>query len=157
MRFSSLFTWFSRVSSVVGALVLLLAASVGVAYATAGESSPFQNLSVFGEALSIIERAYVDPVDQDGLIHGALRGLLESLDPHNGGTDPNRNRNYRCPNRTEQADRTEPNRSGQADRTEPNRLAHRMESLPCRTEPRTTKSSQNPTRIELTWPRAWVF
>ena len=50
--------------------------------------SPFEPLSIFARALSFIELAYVEPVDQEMLVHGAIRGLADSLDPHSVFMDP---------------------------------------------------------------------
>jgi carboxyl-terminal processing protease len=50
--------------------------------------SPFEPLSLFARALSFIELAYVEPVDQEKLVHGAIRGLADSLDPHSVFMDP---------------------------------------------------------------------
>lgn len=49
--------------------------------------SPFEPLAVFARALSYIELAYVEPVDQDEVVEGAIRGLAESLDPHSAFLD----------------------------------------------------------------------
>jgi carboxyl-terminal processing protease len=66
--------------------------AVGVVAATASEAparrSPFEPLSLFARALAFIELAYVEPVDQEELVHGAIRGLAESLDPHSVYMDP---------------------------------------------------------------------
>jgi len=59
-----------------------------VAYASAEESSPFQNLRAFAEALHVVEVDYVRVVDQDSLVQGAMRGMLEQLDPHSDYLDP---------------------------------------------------------------------
>ena len=50
--------------------------------------SPFEPLSIFARALAFIELAYVEPVDQEKLVHGAIRGLADSLDPHSVFMDP---------------------------------------------------------------------
>jgi len=50
--------------------------------------SPFEPLSIFARALAFIELAYVEPVDQDKLVYGAIRGLADSLDPHTIFMDP---------------------------------------------------------------------
>ncbi len=50
--------------------------------------SPFEPLSIFARALAYVELAYVEPVDQETLVHGAIRGLAESLDPHTVFLDP---------------------------------------------------------------------
>ncbi len=46
------------------------------------EASPYRNLEVFARALAHIEQSYVDPPDVERLMHGAIRGMLEELDPH---------------------------------------------------------------------------
>lgn len=42
----------------------------------------FKNLELFTKVYSIIDQSYVEPVDEKELIYGAIRGMLESLDPH---------------------------------------------------------------------------
>ena len=44
--------------------------------------STYEKLKVFSEILSLLESSYVEPVDPDNLINGAIRGMLKSLDPH---------------------------------------------------------------------------
>ena len=36
----------------------------------------------FSAALSAIESSYVEPIDSDRLVYGAIRGMLATLDPH---------------------------------------------------------------------------
>jgi len=67
------------------AAVMLVAATASEAPA---RRSPFEPLSIFARALSFIELAYVEPVDQEKLVHGAIRGLADSLDPHSVFMDP---------------------------------------------------------------------
>ncbi len=50
--------------------------------------SPFQPLTIFARALSTIELSYVEPVDQEKLVHGAIRGMADALDPHSVFLDP---------------------------------------------------------------------
>src|SRR4051812_14057456 len=42
----------------------------------------------FTAALSAIESKYVDKVDSDRLVYGAIRGMLGTLDPHSSFFDP---------------------------------------------------------------------
>jgi carboxyl-terminal processing protease len=42
----------------------------------------------FTAALSAIESSYVDKVDSDRLVYGAIRGMLGTLDPHSSFFDP---------------------------------------------------------------------
>jgi carboxyl-terminal processing protease len=69
---------------------LLAAAVIGSqgARAVPEAASPFRNLGIFARALSHVELSYVDDVDQDQLIHGAIRGMLGTLDPHSTFMDP---------------------------------------------------------------------
>ncbi len=50
--------------------------------ATAQETTGYQSLQLFTDVLSIIRRSYVEEVDMKDLIHGAINGMLVSLDPH---------------------------------------------------------------------------
>jgi len=50
--------------------------------------SPFEPLSIFARALAYIETSYVEPIDQEALVYGAIRGLADSLDPHSVFLDP---------------------------------------------------------------------
>ncbi|MFW5925948.1 MAG: S41 family peptidase [Myxococcota bacterium] len=71
-------------------LALLGSATVGaqVASAVPERASPFRNLGVFARALAHVEMSYVDTVDQDQLIYGAIRGMLSTVDPHSTFMDP---------------------------------------------------------------------
>lgn len=71
-------------------LAVPVLASVLVAVMTSeapARRSPFEPLAVFARALSYIELAYVEPVDQDKVVEGAIRGLANSLDPHSAFLD----------------------------------------------------------------------
>ena len=48
----------------------------------AAEADPFASLRRFSEVLDIVERNYVRDVSRDELINGAIKGMLQSLDPH---------------------------------------------------------------------------
>jgi carboxyl-terminal processing protease len=50
--------------------------------------SPYHKLNLFTRVLSYVENNYVENVDQDELIYGALRGMLETLDPHTSFLKP---------------------------------------------------------------------
>ncbi len=78
-----------RISSLLAMLLVGFAVghtSLGGADATS--TSPFENLGVFARALAHIETSHVEEVDQDALIHGAIRGMTEALDPHTTFMDP---------------------------------------------------------------------
>ena len=46
------------------------------------EDTTYKNLEVFARVLSYVENNYVEAVDQRKLMHGAIKGMLETLDPH---------------------------------------------------------------------------
>lgn len=73
-----------RVTALVCAVALIPAATSGLA-AVDARSGP-----EFGKLLAVYERIkanYVEPVDDDKLIKGAINGMLASLDPHSSYLD----------------------------------------------------------------------
>jgi carboxyl-terminal processing protease len=44
--------------------------------------SPYRALDVFGEVFGFIRREYVEPVDEAKVMYGAVRGMVDALDPH---------------------------------------------------------------------------
>ena len=52
------------------------------------QSGVYENLKIFTEALSYVESNYVDEVEADKVIHGAIRGMLKTLDPHSSFMPP---------------------------------------------------------------------
>jgi carboxyl-terminal processing protease len=54
--------------------------------------SPYRKLNVFTRVLSYIENNYVEDVDQDKLVYGAIEGMVARLDPHSEFMDPDRYR-----------------------------------------------------------------
>ncbi|MBN8612074.1 MAG: S41 family peptidase [Deltaproteobacteria bacterium] len=88
-----------RLRSLARTLVIAIAAAGGSfaatwclspshASATETDASPFANLTIFARALSQIEGGHVEPPDQDRLVYGAIRGMVETLDPHSAFLDP---------------------------------------------------------------------
>ena len=47
-----------------------------------------EHYKTFSAALSAIETSYVDKVESDRLVYGAIRGMLGTLDPHSSFFDP---------------------------------------------------------------------
>ena len=70
----------------VGMLAVVLVAAM--ASEAPARRSPFEPLSIFARALAYIEVSYVEPVDQESLVYGAIRGLADALDPHSVFLDP---------------------------------------------------------------------
>jgi carboxyl-terminal processing protease len=59
-----------------------LALAGGAAIALPKRHSPYHKLNIFTRVLSYVESNYVEAVDHDSLVYGAIRGLLGTLDPH---------------------------------------------------------------------------
>jgi len=70
------------------ACTLALALVAVMASEVPARRSPFEPLSIFARALAYIEVSYVEPIDQETLVYGAIRGLADSLDPHSVFLDP---------------------------------------------------------------------
>jgi carboxyl-terminal processing protease len=47
----------------------------------------YDDLSLFTNVLNLVRRNYVEPVDENELIKGAVRGMLQELDPHSSFLD----------------------------------------------------------------------
>src|SRR5690349_9498992 len=54
--------------------------------------SPYKKLNIFTRVLSYIENNYVEDVDQEKLVYGAIEGMVARLDPHSEFMDPDRYR-----------------------------------------------------------------
>ncbi|MGQ4807710.1 putative CtpA-like serine protease [Candidatus Entotheonellaceae bacterium PAL068K] len=52
------------------------------------QGKAYENLKVFTEVLSYVEANYVEKVDPEKLVHGAIRGMLRTLDPHSSFMPP---------------------------------------------------------------------
>src|SRR5204863_7756601 len=60
----------------------------GAASALPKKFSPYHKLNIFTRVLSYVENNYLEDVDQDKLIYGAIKGMLATLDPHSSFMDP---------------------------------------------------------------------
>ncbi len=77
--------------SVVLAINLALGAQVYLANAAAAEKdSPYPNLELFSYVMEKVRRDYVDGsnLTYQQLVHNALRGMVDSLDPHSEFLEP---------------------------------------------------------------------
>ena len=53
----------------------------------AGE--PYEKIKIFAEVLTLIKKNYVDEIKDDkDLIYGAIKGMINSLDPHSSFMSP---------------------------------------------------------------------
>jgi len=78
------------------ALALALLAGAGIVAdrtgligtTTAAASEAYEYLKSFTEALSLVQRNYVEVPNSQDLVRGAIRGMLNTLDPHSSFMDP---------------------------------------------------------------------
>ena len=76
---------FVRVLAALALSPLLAWSGVAFAKETAPRASAaetYKQLELFARVLSYVENNYVEQVDQRTLMYGAIRGMLETLDPH---------------------------------------------------------------------------
>src|SRR3972149_11789065 len=48
----------------------------------------YSKLKLFGDVLSIIQSSYVEEVNVDNLVRGAVNGMVQTLDPHSSSLTP---------------------------------------------------------------------
>jgi len=68
-------------------LISLLMAGIllingGSGHVKAGTGDIYKNIEVFTEVLRQIEKNYVEPQDPQEMIYGAIKGMVQNLDPH---------------------------------------------------------------------------
>jgi carboxyl-terminal processing protease len=66
----------------------LLVFTSGVHHGVTAQEETYEKLKVFTEVLSIVQTNYVDDVNSKDLLYGAVRGMLETLDPHSSFLTP---------------------------------------------------------------------
>lgn len=71
-----------RFSHILGTLLLLASLCVTVSSSQARDTDQYQALKQFSQVLDLIEKNYVQEVNRTDLIHGAIQGMLNSIDPH---------------------------------------------------------------------------
>jgi len=59
--------------------------SVGLVNA---EVEGYETIKIFTEALSIVKKSYVEETKTKDLVYGAIKGMVNSLDPHSGFMNP---------------------------------------------------------------------
>ncbi len=55
---------------------------------SAANRETYQGLKLFSDVLELVEQRYVDEVDAKDLVESAVRGMIQSLDPHSTLLDP---------------------------------------------------------------------
>jgi carboxyl-terminal processing protease len=73
---------------ILAAVLLSMYAGVVMAKRSPFQNETYENLKVFTEVLSYVEANYVEEVDPNKLVQGAIRGMLRTLDPHSSFMPP---------------------------------------------------------------------
>lgn len=85
----------------ISTLTLVAAAFAGgaitshLAHARTSSESPYSLLEQLAKALVIVENEYVDPVERERLVSGAIKGMVGELDPHSAYFTPEENAIFR--------------------------------------------------------------
>ncbi len=66
----------------------LAKATSAIASSSTGQQDRYENLELFNRVLHFVEANYVDEVKNKTLIEGAIKGMLEQLDPHSNFLPP---------------------------------------------------------------------
>jgi carboxyl-terminal processing protease len=66
----------------IAAVLVSMCAGVVMAKRLPAQGGVYEQLKVFTEALSYVESNYVEEVESEKVIQGAIRGMLKTLDPH---------------------------------------------------------------------------
>ena len=75
-------------NTVIFFLLVFAVASTGILVgrlsvtSVSAEGEGYEDLKTFTEVLSMVKRHYVEDVKSKDLVHGAIKGMLNSLDPH---------------------------------------------------------------------------
>lgn len=76
-----------RLSHVFGTMILLASICCTASSSQARDVDQYQALKQFSQVLDLIEKNYVQDVNRTDLIHGAIQGMLNSIDPHSAFID----------------------------------------------------------------------
>jgi len=70
------------------ALLTVLTMTSGVNHRVVATEEAYETLKVFSEVLTLVRNSYVEQTESQQLIFGAIRGMLETLDPHSSFMPP---------------------------------------------------------------------
>ena len=86
---------FRVITSILFIGLLVVGSGLSPVWAQISEKNPkatpidsYEKLKTFSEILSLLEANYVEKVDANNLIDGAIRGMLKTLDPHTSYLPP---------------------------------------------------------------------
>jgi carboxyl-terminal processing protease len=70
-----------------GVLAATLVTGIAGMVGSVAASTRYEDLSLFTSVLNLVRRNYVEEVSERDLVHGAVRGMLQDLDPHSSFLD----------------------------------------------------------------------
>jgi len=65
-----------------GMIATILAAAIAGSFGSLSAATRYEDLSLFTSVLTLVRKNYVEPVEESALVRGAVRGMLNELDPH---------------------------------------------------------------------------
>ncbi|MFV1951073.1 MAG: S41 family peptidase [Nitrospinota bacterium] len=74
--------------SLLSIALLLILLGIGKTNRVMARGETYEKLSVFAEVLEKIENLYVEDIEPEELIRGAIKGMLKTLDPHSSFLPP---------------------------------------------------------------------
>ncbi|MBU1002925.1 MAG: S41 family peptidase [Proteobacteria bacterium] len=77
-----------RLATWTGTLLVVALLTLSTGPSLANQEDPYAPLKRFSQVLDLVETNYVREVPREELINGAIRGLLQDLDPHSMFMDP---------------------------------------------------------------------
>lgn len=72
-------------SAAIFSCILIVGLSIG---GVTTESEDYEHLRVFTEVLSVVKKNYVEDVPTKTMVYGAIKGMINSLDPHSSFMTP---------------------------------------------------------------------
>ncbi|NRA00115.1 MAG: S41 family peptidase [Myxococcales bacterium] len=70
-----------------GILAAVLASAFAGGFGSLSAATRYEDLNLFTNVLTLVRRNYVEPVEEGKLVRGAVRGMLQELDPHSSFMD----------------------------------------------------------------------
>ena len=80
--------WLAPAAVILVFIVGFLSGDITASRHAAQANVVFGKLKIFGDVLSVIQGSYVEEPDVDNLVQGAIKGMLQTLDPHSSYLTP---------------------------------------------------------------------
>jgi len=73
---------------IIGIFGMSFMAGKGLETNVSAETDDYEELKIFTEVLSALQKSYVEPIDNKEIIYGAIKGMLNTLDAHSSFMPP---------------------------------------------------------------------